>query len=87
MVNLVPVTYQAPKELNDVRVCLVELIKDVKAGKSPAAIAAENLPLLLTMMSGIDQLPTEVREELAKSCETGGHMGGELLAVLLSPKV
>lgn len=83
-VVLVPVTYQAPKELNEVRIALVELIRDIKAGKDVGTLVAENLATLMTAVGGIDKLPEEFKTQLRASLETTGHMGGEITGVLLS---
>lgn len=81
--TLVDVTVKVPKEFNDVRVALVELVKDVKAGKDVGTIAAENLPTLLAAIAGADQIPTEFREELAKSTAAAGLLGGEVVGAFL----
>lgn len=81
--TLVPVTVQVPKELNDVRVALVELIKDVKAKKDVGLIAAENLSLLLQAIAGADQIPDEVKSELQKSTVAMGLMGGEIVGAIV----
>lgn len=54
-----------PKELNDVGVFVVELIKDIKAKKGVTLIIGENLTNLMTAVEGFDKLGAE-----AKSAES-----------------
>ena len=86
MVNLVPVSYQAPKEMNEVRVALVEVVKAVRAGKPLSQIAMEDLALLSDALKGVDQIPMEAREDLSHTAQLAGHLGGELLGIFLAPK-
>lgn len=58
---MVDVTISVPKELNDVRILIVELVKDLKAGKDFTAISAENLGNLMTALQGVDVIPDEVK--------------------------
>lgn len=82
--ELVDVSYKAPKELNDVRVALVAVIEDLKAGKDLLTVGAENLALLSTAVAGVGNLPAEVKAELKESSECIGHMVGEIAGVLLA---
>lgn len=86
MVQLVPVTIQAPKELNDVRVALIQVVKDLKAGKSMSAILM-NLSTFMEAIQGVDKIPTEAKEEMSKSVELAGLMGGQLLSVLMDKMI
>lgn len=84
--ELVPLTLQVPKELNDVRVALVGIVDDIKAGKTAGEIAGENLPALFAAIDNAGKIPEEAKEKIRESCALGGLMGGELLGVLLAPK-
>jgi hypothetical protein len=85
MVELVTVSYKAPKELNDFRVALVALIEDLMAKKSISQIALENVQNFWTAIQGIDKLPQELKSELHASLETIGHLGGCIAGCLLTP--
>lgn len=85
VVQLVDVQIKAPKELNDVRVALVGLIEDLKAKKSLEQIAAGNLFKLSEAVGGIDKIPAEFQEELAKSMAVTGLLGGQVAGALLAP--
>lgn len=52
-----------PKESQDVRVLLVELIKDIKEKKPIAQIASENLENLMKAVEGFEKIPNEVKDE------------------------
>lgn len=82
-VELVEIKFQAPKEMNDVRVCLVELLKDIKAGKTVVEITGENFNNLIEAVKGADKVSVEVKQEMAKSAVLAGHLGGEVIGVFL----
>jgi hypothetical protein len=67
------------KELDDVLVLVIELIKDIKAKKSAAQIGTENIPLLMTAIGNIDQLPEEAKNKPVV-LSTIGYRAGELAA-------
>lgn len=67
-VQFVNLSIDVPKEMNDVRIALVELIEDIKAGKSITDIAAENLPNVMKAVEGFDQLDDEAKTEQAYDC-------------------
>lgn len=75
------------KELDDAMVLIVELIKDIKAGKEPGMIAAENLPNLMSAIGGADQIGGEVSASMSVALQTVGYRTGELAAALIAPKV
>lgn len=82
-VQLVELKLQVPKELNDVRVLLIELVKDLKDKKDLATVAAENLLNLSTAVAGLTDIPTEFAQEKQKTAQLAGLMGGELLGALI----
>ena len=83
MATLVDVTFQAPKELNDVRVALVELVQLLKDKKDLTAILGK-LSLFMAAVDGLAAIPQEFKEELKKSLESAGYFGGQLMGVLLA---
>lgn len=85
-VEMLEVKMSVPKELNDLRVALVELVRDIKAGKDLATLSAENLGNVMSAVGGIEKVPDAVREELGKSMALGGLFAGELLSVFVAEK-
>lgn len=79
----VKVEVEVPKELNDVRVAVVSVVADIKAGKPLLEVAGGNLQKLNDAISGADKIPDELKAELAGSIALAGLMGGEVLAELL----
>ena len=83
MATLVDVTFQAPKELNDVRVALIDLVQLLKDKKGLADILAK-LGEFTAAVEGIQNVPQDFKDELKKSFETTGYFGGQLVGVLLA---
>lgn len=71
------------KEIDDVGLALVELVRDIKAKKSIAEIAGENLPLIMEAVNGVDQMDDEYAENRKVALATMGKRTGELTDVLL----
>lgn len=65
--ELVKVEIEVPKEMLDVKTFLVELVADIKAKKSVASIAAENLPNLMAAVDGFNKLGEEAKVEQANN--------------------
>lgn len=82
MVELVQETVSLPKEINDVRKLVVELVKDLKAKKDISLIAAENFPLLMSAFDGFDKLGEELKSPAA--VKAGALLAGDLAEVFLS---
>lgn len=80
-VQLVDEKIQLPKEMNDVRKLVVELVKDLMAKKELTAVAAENLPLLYAAFDGMNLLPAEAKDPHA--IDLGAILAADLLKVLL----
>jgi hypothetical protein len=59
--DLVKKEVSVPKELNEVGVFIVELLKDIKAKKGVTLIIGENLTNLMTAVEGFDKLGDEVK--------------------------
>jgi hypothetical protein len=73
------------KEIDDALVLVVELVKDIKAGKGAAEIAAENLPNLMNAIGSADQIPEEAKSGIV-TAQTVGYRMGELVAALTNMK-
>lgn len=63
--DLVKREVEVPKELNDVGVLVVELLKDIKAKKPVSAIISENIANLYAAVEGFDQLGAEAKAKEA----------------------
>lgn len=83
---LVQVSVSVPKELSEVANLIVELVKDVKAGKDISKIGEENLSNLLKAIEGVDQIPQEVKDNVGESAVCAGLLGGQVIAELVKPK-
>lgn len=70
------------KEVDDVLVLVVELVKDIKAKKDMAALAAENLPNLMNAIGGLDQVGDEFKNKQVV-LSTVGYRVGELSGALI----
>ena len=71
------------KEIDDVLVLVVELVKDIKAKKDMSALAAENLPNLMNAIGGLDQVGDEFKNKQVVLSTVGyrvGELGGALIA-------
>jgi hypothetical protein len=56
---------EVPKEMNDVRKFIVQLIVDIKAKKPLADLVAGSLPGLIASVDGYDQLDDEAKTKEA----------------------
>lgn len=81
MIQSKPVEYA--KELDDALALVVELIKDIKAKKSAAEIASENIPLLMNALSGADQISDELKANKVAAFNAVSLRIGELVSALL----
>ncbi len=66
--DTVTITLNVPKEMQEVSVFLVNLVKAIKAKKTPAVIAAEELGDLMAAVEGYDKLSEEVKSAEASDC-------------------
>jgi len=83
MVQLVEERVKCPKEINEIRVALVALVEDIKAGKDLVLIAGENLQSISSAIAGLDQIDDEIRETLPESVQCLGLMAGEIIGLLM----
>lgn len=63
------------KELGDVLALVVNLIQDIKQGKSGSEIAVENIPSLISAIEGISELGEEVKDRAATFSTAGFYVG------------
>lgn len=73
-----------PKELHEVKVAIVELLKDVMAKKEMNLIIGENLPLLMQAFQGFEVMGDEVKSDHAPM--VAALLAGEIAQVLLAKK-
>ncbi len=83
---LVTVSYQAPKEANDVRVAIIGLLEKLKGGVPPIEAIIAELTALSAAVNQADQIPEEFKQYWKQSCELSGHLGGSIIGTLFSPK-
>lgn len=79
------VTVNVAKELDDVLALVVDVVKQVKAGKSALELAALELPALVSAINGLDQIPAELAD-LQSVIAGVGVRTGELVAALVVKK-
>ena len=81
---------ELPKELNDIRIAIVALVKAVKeAGKDgfqvgtdiPAIVMAAYKPLA-DAINGASSIPAEMKESLSGSIKVAGLMGADIVEAL-----
>ncbi len=74
------------QEIGDVGEALEGLVKDIKAKKPIAEIAASSLARVVKAVDGIDQADEEVLKNRAAAIKTMGyHTGGIVDAILPAP--
>jgi hypothetical protein len=78
-----PKQIEIAKELDDVLSLVVELVKDLKAKKAIGDLASENLPGLMSAMSGIDQVGDELKLNRKEAIQTVALRVSELVEALL----
>lgn len=85
-VQLVDVTFKAPKEMNDVRLALVSLVEKLASGETIGQAVMEDLGALQTAAVGVMALPEEAKTKVRESAGLVGFMAGDLAGLLLAPK-
>lgn len=70
--NLVKVEMEVPKEGKEIVDCVASIIKDLKAKKPIAEVAAGNLTKLFAAVEGFDQLGEELKS--ANKDELAGYL-------------
>ena len=70
------------KECDDVLALVVSVLRDAKAGKSLAEIAAGSLDELVSAVAGADQIPAEARANPAALSRTVHDRVWEAVAIL-----
>lgn len=69
-----------PKELAEVKKCLVELVADIAAKKELAVIVSENLPLLIQAIEGFEKMAEEVKTP--EAANVAALLGAEVFQAL-----
>ena len=69
-----------PKELAEVKKCLVELVADMAAKKELAIIVSENLPLLIQAVEGFEKMAEEVKAP--EAANVAALLGAEVFQAL-----
>ena len=70
-----------PKELAEVKKCLVELVADMAAKKELAIIVSENLPLLIQAVEGFEKMAEEVKAP--EAANVAALLGAEVFKALI----
>lgn len=71
------------KEVDDVGVMLVNIVKAIKEKKPAMEIVGAELKDLMDAINGIDQLPAEAKENLEVFTATIGYHTGAIPGILL----
>lgn len=71
------------KELDDVLVLLVDLLKEIKAGKSVAQIATDELQDLFTAVAGVSDIPSEFATSREVALQTAFYRTASIVDTLL----
>jgi hypothetical protein len=71
------------KEVDDVALLLVEIVKQVKSGKPVAEMAAGVMDELVQAISGVDQIDDEWKEDRSAVMATMGYRLGELTDAII----
>ena len=82
-VQMVTISLEVPKEMNDVREALMGLVVDIKAKKSIGEMAANAFPKFVAAVEGVDQLDDAVREKMKSSSALIGLTAGEAIGTML----
>lgn len=78
--QLVKKEVELPKELSEVAIFVVEILKDIMAKKDIAAISAENLPNLMAAVQGFENMAEELKDE--KVFDVAALMVSDIIKVL-----
>ena len=78
-------TVRYAKEIDDVILLAISLLRDIRAGKSAADITAGNVPELMAAIAGADQIGLEIAASPSVVSETIGYRLGEIAGVFLAP--
>lgn len=74
------------EQVDEVGELVEELVRDIRAGKGAAEIAAENLPLLMKALEKIDEVDDEVLANRAVALRTIGYRLGGLTDAIIGVK-
>ena len=71
------------KEVDDVLVAVVSLVKEIRSGKSIGEIAAGSLGKVMDAVGGVAEIDDELRDNRTVAMQTIGYRTGELAAAIL----
>lgn len=75
------------KELSDALILIVEVVKQARAGKPVGEIVGGAIPLMISAISGLEQVDDEIAANFEVSLATIGSRAGELVAALIKKPV
>lgn len=81
------VTFEGCKEIDDVANMLLQMIADLKAGKSLSAEILGNLGALVELVPEIKAIPDEIHTQLESVVLSTAHFASKLALVLLGKGV
>ncbi len=73
------------EEVDEVGLAVAELIRDIRAKKPIAAIAAENLTNVVKAVEGAEQVDDELEANRRVALQTMGYRTGDMVDALLKP--
>ena len=79
-------TVEYAKEVDDVAVLLVNIVRQARAGKGVSEIASGAVTDLVNALAGIDQLDDEAETNRKVVLQTIGYRSGELADAILGEK-
>lgn len=82
MVELIEESVKCPKEVNDIRRAIVEVVRDIKDGKDLLVVAGENLQLLSEAIAGLENIDDELTQAAPESITCLSLMAGEILSIV-----
>jgi len=82
--DVVKIEVEVPKETWEIAKFFVDLIVDIKAGKSTSEVVAENLAGLVTAIEGFEKLSEEVKSKDIYAA--AALIGADLVSALMAKK-
>lgn len=76
-------TIEVTKELDDVLLAVVALIKDVKEKKQLTQILTESIPAIIAAVDGVDQIDDELKAHQIEFMRTAGLRVGDIVGAFL----
>lgn len=83
---LIDIPMQGPKELNDVRVALNQVLTDIVAGLDLGSVVMDSMAKLSAAVTNYQAIPQEFVDNKAEFLALTGRMGGEVAGILFASK-